>query len=639
MSYLLFPRPQQMAAPKSVIPKPKSVYLNLNDLAEAALLEEKSFINNIWNEKFKEVKKGQMLSAIYEEKTEPQGYLLSISTTEWKIEFSDSLGLYYGILTFFQIWEQSGSNGTMHELNIIDFPDILRRGILIDISRDKIPTRETLFEVIDMLSLMRINELQLYIQGYSYEYAGYEYMFPDETPIAKEEMKQITRYAKSKFITLIPNMNCLGHMDMWLEQMELKDLAECPEGFLFQNLYWRQPGTIDPYDEKSFDFVTGLMNDLAECFDGKVFNANLDEPYELGFGKSRAKAENISVAKVYVEYIEKINRYLGANGYEMMIWGDVIFKHPEVIPLLPKNITLLDWIYEGSATFKNHAKQVEREGFCYYVCPGTSAWCSLLGRSDNMKANIKDAADAAKTYHAHGIMTTDWGDMGHWQYLPVSYEGYAFTGAYGWNIQTEDETVFYFLNHSLFLDETNCFAQLLYKLGNYYLHEDVILFNTTFCFANITSKYRFDTFKEYGKKMKMLAALTNHIAEENDIPYNGFQDTMEGKKVVTYVGEVFAELDEIPISAKDAVLIKDELRNSVRMVCHAAALHHVMTQVYEKDRTKAKRIFSELYKDMLDIRKIHYELWVKRNKKGGFSRSSEQMLHLCKFYRKEMDSL
>lgn len=636
MSYLLYPKPQQAVTWETAMEKPSSVHLLLNCFAEAILAENKQYIEDAWNERFQEDLGGRALYVSYNEKVNPQGYMLLLTTEEWSLKFRDAQGLYYGLLTFFQIWDQSSFDNSMLEVSIMDYPDILNRGILLDISRDKIPTNETLFGIIDKLSLMRINELQLYIQGYSYEYSGYEHMFPDETPITKSEMKQLAAYAKSKFIKLIPNMNCLGHMDMWLEQMELKGLAECPDGFLFKSLYHRQPGTIAPYDERAFHFITGLIDDLSECFDSGVFNVNLDEPYELGMGKSRHEAERTGTAKVYIDYVNKLNEYLNAKGYDMMMWGDVIFNHPDAIPLLPKNITLLDWIYEGSASFKNHAEEVEKEGFRYYVCPGTSSWCSLLGRSDNMKSNIQDAAEAAKAYHAHGILTTDWGDMGHWQYLPVSYMGFAYTGAYSWNIKTEDEAVYSFLNNSLFIDKSNRFAQLLYKLGNYYLQEDVILYNTTFCFANITSKYRFDSYEEYGEKIKLLKALTEHIAKENHILYNGFIDNMQGKKVIAYINGILSELENIHLSAKDGILVKEEIRNNVRMACHGAMLHQVMAHEYIKDRTKSKEIFGILYQDMLEIRKAHYELWMKRNKKGGFTRSSDQMLHLCKFYLREM---
>jgi hypothetical protein len=616
------------------------VSLALNGTETEILGDTYPILQQVWNEFFindiRDHGEGiaQNLCGCYDSNITEQGYSLEISKENWRIKFSDSFGLYYGILTFFQIWEQS--KGFVYQLEILDYPSIKNRGVLIDISRDKIPTKETMFGIINKLSKMRINELQLYIQGYPFEYQGYEHLFSDETPYTKKEMKEISAYAKSKFIAMIPNMNCLGHMDMWLAQEVLRDFAECPDGFLFKDLYHREPGTLDPYDEKAFEFITALAQDLMECFEEVRFNANLDEPYELGMGKNKEIAKTKQVSGIYVEYINKLNTYLNKEGYQMMMWGDVIFNHPELITKLPKNIILLDWIYEGSATFKNHAKLVEKEGFEYYVCPGTSAWCSFLGRSDNMNGNIKDAAEAAVTYHAKGIMVTDWGDMGHWQYLPISYMGYAYTGAYSWNVSTSEESIFYFLNQFIFIDKTNCFAQILYDLGNYYLKENTVLFNTSFCFANITSKYRFDSLESYKEKMHLLSTLTEHIAQENHISYDGFEDKMDAIKVISYIREQLSKLEMIQLNTEDGALIHKEIKTNARMACHGAKLHYVMTKLYKSNYKDAQNTFQELYNDMKDIMKLHYELWIQRNKKGGFSRSVEQMKHLCKFYRKEL---
>lgn len=45
----------------------------------------------------------------------------------------------------------------------------------------------------------------------------------------------------------------------------------------------------------------------------------------------------------------------------------------------------------------------------YYVCPGTSSWNTLLGRTDNALLNIYNAGAAAKRHGAEGMLVTDWG--------------------------------------------------------------------------------------------------------------------------------------------------------------------------------------------------------------------------------------
>ena len=47
---------------------------------------------------------------------------------------------------------------------INDCPTLRRRAFMFDVSRCKAPTMETVFELIDLLSFLRFNELQLYIE-------------------------------------------------------------------------------------------------------------------------------------------------------------------------------------------------------------------------------------------------------------------------------------------------------------------------------------------------------------------------------------------------------------------------------------------------------------------------------------------
>ncbi|MDR1663373.1 MAG: family 20 glycosylhydrolase, partial [Clostridiales bacterium] len=470
------------------------------------------------------------LPFIRDESLPEQGYKILLTENAQEIYCADAPGERYARQTLAQILGHADfqkTAGLEAECVIIeDAPAILRRGVQLDISRCKVPTLETLFRVVDILSGMRINELQLYIEGYSYAYEGWEESFPGETPVSREELARLRAYAAERFITLIPNMNCFGHMDAWLALPELNRLAECPDGFPFQGLYHRAAGTVDPNDGEAFDFVRGLCDDLLRGFgnppEGEqppMFNANLDEPFELGMGKSREAVEQGGKISVYSDYVNKLNDYINAKGFDVMIWGDVVYAHPESVGLLPGNITLLDWLYEGAGRFERRAKIASEAGFRFYVCPGTSSWRSFLGRSGNMKENILDAADTARRFGAYGLMVTDWGDNGHWQYLPVSYPGYAFAAAYSWNPHTGDGEIFNYLDEHVFRDASRRFSRLLYELGDYYKEEKSVSFNTTEAFYLMTCQYPAPTSGALDEALETLAKKNRFIAEENGIPY------------------------------------------------------------------------------------------------------------------------
>ena len=48
---------------------------------------------------------------------------------------------------------------------------------MLDIGRDKIPSMETLRGLIDLFAAMRINHLQMYMEGFSFDYEDFHYLF------------------------------------------------------------------------------------------------------------------------------------------------------------------------------------------------------------------------------------------------------------------------------------------------------------------------------------------------------------------------------------------------------------------------------------------------------------------------------
>ena len=50
------------------------------------------------------------------------------------------------------------------------------------------------------------------------------------------------------------------------------------------------------------------------------------------------------------------------------------------------------------------------------AAPGTSTWSSIT-KIDDMMMTVKNSTTHTKLNHGLGVLMTDWGDMGHLQYL------------------------------------------------------------------------------------------------------------------------------------------------------------------------------------------------------------------------------
>ncbi len=92
----------------------------------------------------------------------PQGYALEVGPDGVRIGHADDAGLRYARATLAQIRSQCGP--VLPGLRIRDWPDFPVRGYMLDVSRDRVPTRATLERSVDLLSLLRLIQLQLYTE-------------------------------------------------------------------------------------------------------------------------------------------------------------------------------------------------------------------------------------------------------------------------------------------------------------------------------------------------------------------------------------------------------------------------------------------------------------------------------------------
>ena len=320
------------------------------------------------------------------------------------------------------------------------------RSYMLDISRDKVPTMGTLKQLVEILEKFNYNQLQLYTE-HTFAYSKHEAVWKDASPMTAQEVRELDLFCAMHGIDLVPNQNSFGHLERWLVKPEYNHLAELPHGGA--PLPWggfkKDPTTLCPTDPASLDFLAGLYDELLPNFESRLFNIGCDETFDLlGEGRSAAAVKEKGEGRVYLEFLLKVAELVRKHGKRPMFWGDVILRHPELVPELPKDLIALDWGYEGNHPFMDEAAKFAAAGLDFYVCPGTSSWNSLAGRVENMRENMIAAERAGHLHGAKGFMVTDWGDGGHWQPLAASLPGLilggnlAFTGASAAKMDLED---------------------------------------------------------------------------------------------------------------------------------------------------------------------------------------------------------
>ena len=387
-----------------------------------------------------------------------QGYRLVIAGDSVELRAFDEAGAFYGLQTLAQIIRQRGA--TPPEISIIDYPDIANRAVQVDISRCKVPKMETIFALVEMLAHWKINQLQLYME-HAFAYSAHRRVWATASPFTHEEILRLDAYCRERCVQLVPQQNSWGHVRPWLRHEEYKHLAELPEGS-----GRRDHGFQFRVGRKTLEFLDGLYAELLPNFSSPLFNVGCDETNELGLGRSRKLVAKHGATRVYLDFLRQIHRLVTRHGRRMMFWADIIGRQPELIHKLPKDVIGLIWGYEAQYPFEEQAAPFAEAGVDFYVCPGTSSWRSIAGRTDNCLGNLRNAARAGVRLGADGYLITDWGDGGHMQYQPVSYPGCAAGAAYAWDLKSNrDLDLARALDLHCFHDDAGVLGRLILDLG------------------------------------------------------------------------------------------------------------------------------------------------------------------------------
>ncbi len=495
------------------------------------------------------------------------------------------------------------------ELHIHDFPSVTVRGAMLDISRSKIPTLDTLKRAVDFFASIKLNHLELYVEGFPVAYPSFKEVWKYGTPLTPEEIKELDLYCKERFIDLAANQNCLGHMAPWLIRQEFNHLAECPNGFLFvqdHNLYW-PPHTLNPQDPESFEFVKKLLDDLMPMFTSDIVNINCDETFELKLklGKSKELCEEIGYQRVYFDFVKKVMEYVGEKGKKVMFWCDMLNSAPDLVKELPEYAMPITWGYSAHMPKEETLAEFEKLGRPYFIAPGTSSWNTILGTTHIMMSNAENAVLGGVKHNVYGVLDTDWGDLNHLQYWPFSYMPFAYCGALCWNADTiQKEYMCEFLNKFLYKDESNRFAQLMYDAGLYLTKADFSVPKTRRGYVEGILYYDIEE-----------QTMVENIAPEDLKALEDYFDILESR------------LNEITkLGCDDGQLILDEFKNALRIVRFIAQLGYFKLGIWkDNDKFAHLKHLKQMQDVMLDE---HRRLWRARNKESGLKDSISRMKKL-----------
>jgi hypothetical protein len=522
-----------------------------------------------------------------------QYYRLEIRPGLIRIAIVGEASLRASLATLMQLFTSPSRRITA--MTIEDWPDFPVRGVMLDVSRDKVPTTSELLRLIDLFADWKINQLQLYME-HVFAYRGHKEVWRDASPFTPAEIRRIDARCRRLGIELVPNQNSFGHMERWLRHARYAPLAETDKPW---KTPWgttrNDPTTLCPADPRSIRLVADLYDQLLPNFTSRLLNVGCDETWELGQGRSREACARRGKGRVYLDYLLKVHREVRRRDHRMMFWSDIIMEHPSLIRRLPRDSVVLIWGYEADHPFADQCRKVSSTGLEFYVCPGTSSWCSFAGRTRNSRENLREAAVQGAAFGATGYLITDWGDYGHRQFTPASYGSLLYGAGLAWCRASNDKVdVSADVDRRVLADPACGLADLWARAGDVYLATGVTLKNRTVLFGIMEKKFE-------------------EVHSIDRLTVAGL------RKALSHVTSIERASKRIKCKSAESKSAMAELKLTLRVLAHAC--RRGLFALNQKKKSLSGKLAAELAKDMRKIITEHRRLWLVRNRPGGLQSS------------------
>ena len=300
-----------------------------------------------------------------------EGYELEITKNQITLSANEGAGIYYAIQTIRQLLPAEVESGKIQQtvalpaLFISDYPAFNWRGMNLDVSRHFFSI-DYLKRHIDRLSLYKFNKLHLHLtddQGWRVEIKKYpklteegawrvfnkqdslcmeranenpEYNIDAEHIITKdgkqlyggfytqEQIKDLVKYAQSKHVELIPEIDMPGHM-MAVTNLypNLSSNEKSGWGGLFSY-------PLNVAKEETYTFVEDILSEIAELFPSKYVHIGADEVDKRFWSESPEtqvfmKKEGItSVDELQSYFVHRVQKFLASKGKETIAWDEAL---------------------------------------------------------------------------------------------------------------------------------------------------------------------------------------------------------------------------------------------------------------------------------------------------------------------------
>ncbi len=409
-AYCIIPQPESIKIEKGQFKINRSTEIRVYPLDEATKLPaqflSKLLTNPTGNKlnitETNKISRNCICLFLDESVTNDEGYELSVSTDNTVIKASTAAGLFYAVQSIRQLLPAEvekeeiieGLELTIPACEIADAPRFVYRGMHMDVGRHLFPV-EYIKRYIDMIALHKLNTFHWHLtedQGWRIEIKKYPKLtevgaYRDQTVKAfktgespsdfdgkryggyytQDEVKDIVKYAKERFVTIIPEIEMPGHAMAALASYPEYSCTGGPfkvaENWgIFKDVYCAGNDSV-------FTFLEDVLSEVIDLFPGEYIHIGGDECPKLRWEECpkcqrRIKEQRLkSQFELQTYFITRIEKFLLSKGRNIIGWDEIL--EGGIAP----NATIMSWQGEEggiAASAQKHKVIMTPNLFTYY---------------------------------------------------------------------------------------------------------------------------------------------------------------------------------------------------------------------------------------------------------------------------------
>jgi hexosaminidase len=303
-----------------------------------------------------------------------EGYQLSVSKNNVQIKALSAAGLFYGMQTIFQLLPEqiegsalsTGIRWQIPCVEITDKPRFNWRGMHLDVGRHFVPV-EFIKKYIDNMAMHKLNTFHWHLtedQGWRIEIKKYPKLtevgaWRKETLIGhvkdkphkfdgiphggfytQEEAREIVKYAKDRFITVVPEIEMPGHAKAAIASYPELGVTGKPVEVA---TYWGIFPDIFNVEESTFSFLEDVLTEVMDIFPSEYIHIGGDEAIKdqwKASDKIQQRIRELGLAdehELQSYFITRIEKFINSKGRKIIGWDEILEGG------LAPNATVMSW--------------------------------------------------------------------------------------------------------------------------------------------------------------------------------------------------------------------------------------------------------------------------------------------------------